>query len=70
MEREITAKTITVYASEDICDNCEYFYPHYSRNDRSSGVTFNKINAGHCHHPRMKIRTPLDKACGRFKARH
>lgn len=41
---------------ENRCETCKYFAQHY----RKWGKTYRIVGWGHCPHPRMKCRTPLD----------
>ena len=37
------------------CENCAYFYQHYTLREDRSTFTFQKVNGGHCKMPRLKF---------------
>jgi len=39
------------------CATCQHFYPHYVRTDSNQ---YHLISAGHCVHPRQKLREAYD----------
>ncbi|WP_346935356.1 hypothetical protein [Clostridium sp.] len=47
------------------CSSCEHFYQHYGKSNRA----FYELNCGHCATPRIKHKSPTDKACSYFKGK-
>lgn len=45
------------------CSMCQNFYQHYGKDHRG----FYELNCGHCGTPRVKHKSPTDKACSYFK---
>lgn len=52
---------------EKICQNCKYFYQHYTKDE--SKDRFLQAFCGHCVYPRIKTRTPVAPACAHFCAK-
>ena len=44
------------------CQNCKYFYQHYGLN----GKKIYRLQCGHCSHPHLRNRKPMQKACPEF----
>lgn len=48
---------------KNTCSGCRHFIQHYGKGARG----FFEVNCGHCIKPRIKHRSPMDKACEYFE---
>ena len=55
---------ITIDATERICANCVNFVQHFYK---KGAYEYDLVNAGHCTEPRVKDRSPCNKACEKFE---